>query len=262
MRLTTRAMGGEGPPLVLLHGLFGSSANLAGLARRLKDDFHCVGLDLRNHGASPHAPAMDYATLARDVLETADHLGLGELRLLGHSLGGKVAMAAAAEAPGRVRALAVLDIAPAAYPRLMSEPVLGILRALDLAGISSRAEADARLAERLPDPRLRQFLLQNLVRDAGGLRWRIDLAALEAASPELADFPLARLPDAETPVYRGPVLLLRGGESSYAPDAHLGQLTRLYPRATVETLAGAGHWLHAEQPDAVASRVRAFLRQA
>ena len=184
---------GKGTPALVLHGLFGSGTNWRTIARRLADRLECHLVDQRNHGRSPHAHAMAYPELAADVLAYLDARGIGRAGLIGHSMGGKTAMTLALLAPARVRWLVVADIAPARSPS-DHRPILDALRSMPLAAIASRGEADAALASTVSDPALRQFLLQNVVSDGAGLRWRIDLEAIAAALPELTDFPVTGNP--------------------------------------------------------------------
>ena len=179
---------GEGPPALVLHGLFGSGTNWRSIARRLGSRLECHLVDQRNHGRSPHARGMAYPALAADVLAYLDANRLDRAGLIGHSMGGKTAMTLALSAPERVRWLVVADIAPAPSPS-DHRPILDALRALALDSLASRAVADAALARSVPDLGLRQFLLQNLVHSDVGLGWRIDLEAIAEALPDLTGFP-------------------------------------------------------------------------
>ena len=248
---------GRGPPALVLHGLFGSGTNWRAIARRLGSRLECHLVDLRNHGRSPHAPGMAYPQLAADVLAYLDGHGLDRAGLIGHSMGGKTAMTAALLAPERVRWLIVADIAPAPSPS-DHRPILEALRALTPDSLTSRAAADAALALSVPDSGLRQFLLQNLVHGDGGLRWRIDLEAISEALPDLTDFP-STPPGA---FCDEPTLFLRGARSEYLTVHHEPRIHALFPRASIATIAHAGHWLHAEQPGAVTDRIARFLDEA
>lgn len=245
---------GSGPPLVFLHGLFGSGRNWRSFARGLADRFTCLLVDLRGHGNSPHAPPYDYPTFAADVARLLAEEGIARAHLLGHSMGGKTAMTLALTRPELVERLAVVDIAPVPYAHDYRALIRALL-ALDLSAIRSRREADAALAPAIPDPQLRAFLLQNLVIDDGGARWRIDLAGLERAMPALTDFPR----ELYGRRFEGPTLFVRGGRSDYVQDAHLPVIRRLFPAARIETVADAGHWPHAERPAELLRLVRAFL---
>ena len=219
--------GGEGPTLLVLHGLFGSGRNWQRVGRRLTDRRRVVGVHLRNHGASPWSETMTYEAMAADVLALMDRLGLERADIVGHSMGGKAGMVAALTAPERVGRLAVVDIAPVPYDhshRLEIDAMAG----LDLAAIGSRADADAALAETLSDAALRAFLLQNLESTPDGYRWRINLDGIDRHMDDLTDFP----PLDE--VYDGPVLLLSGGRSDYVDDAGHSAMGTFFPNTRFE----------------------------
>ena len=248
---------GQGPPAVVLHGLFGSGTNWRTIARRLGDRLKCHLVDQRNHGRSPHAHGMAYPELAADVLAYLDARGIERAGIIGHSMGGKTAMTLALLAPQRVRWLVVADIAPARSPR-DHRPMLDALRAIPLAAIATRSAAEATLAAAVPDSALRQFLLQNLVAEDGRMRWRIDLDAIAEALPDLTDFPVTNPAD----VYEGPALFLRGAHSSYVAAHHEPRIRTRFPAASIVTIDGAGHWLHSEQPTAVTARITEFVADA
>lgn len=243
---------GSGPPLALLHGLFGAGRNLGLVQRRLADRFRVLALDLRNHGASPHSGQMDYPTMAGDVAETLAGRGALPAALLGHSMGGKVAMRLALERPGAVSRLVVADIAPVAYPP-QHRHLLAALQRLELSPGLARAEADANLAKSVPDSRVRGFLLQNLITGQHP-RWQIGLAEIAAAMPALEDFPA--LPGAS---YGGPALFVAGGRSNYLRTDQWTLIRTLFPKAELATLPLAGHWLHADEPKEFLALVEAFL---
>lgn len=249
-------LAGDGPPLVVLHGLFGSSSNWRGIARQLEPHYQVCLVDLRNHGGSPQAPGMSYPELANDVLGLVDRLGFAHFHLLGHSMGGKTAMRFALDHPGRLHSLMVADIAPTASPS-DHNPVIDALKALPVEQCSTRAEADAHLAQHIDEPGLRAFLLQNLVSQPGGagFAWRIGLSHIEAALPDLYGFPLA----ATAQQFPGPTLFVHGSLSEYLGPAHLADIRVLFPAAELEGIEGAGHWLHAEKPAEFLAIVKDFL---
>jgi pimeloyl-ACP methyl ester carboxylesterase len=213
-----------------------------------------IALDLRNHGASPWAETMDYGEMAEDVRATLNAMGHRRYALLGHSMGGKVAMMAALSDGDAVERLVVVDIAPVGYkPRHLA--YVRAMRALDLGAIKRRAEADARLAPAVGDAAERGFLLQNLVLEAGGARWRLNLPVIERSMSELVGFPA--LPPAAS--YRGPALFVAGGRSDYLRPEHEPEIRRLFPNARIARIPDAGHWLHAEQPQALLDIVEPFL---
>jgi esterase len=245
---------GNGPPLAILHGLFGSGRNWAAVAQRLAAHRRVVLLDLRNHGASPWAEAMDYGAMAEDVRATLDALGHRRYALLGHSMGGKIAMVAALQFGAEIARLVVVDIAPVAYMRRHLAYVQA-MRALDLTGVTRRSTADAQLAAAVSDPAERAFLLQNLVFDDDKARWRLNLAAIERAMPDLTGFP----DFAPGIVYNGSTLFVAGSRSDFVRPEHEVEITRRFPQARIARIANAGHWLHAEAPQAFLDIIMPFL---
>lgn len=245
---------GDGPPLVVLHGLFGSGTNWRSFARFMADRWQVHLLDLRNHGRSPHSDEMSYPLMAADVFAYMDQQSMQAAALMGHSMGGKVAMRAALQAPERISNMVVVDIAPVAagHDHL---PVIRAMQSIDLEGISRRETASEMLSAAIPDAGLRHFLLQNLERDDGGFRWRLNLPALRANMAALHDFPV----EAGRNRYPGPTLFVRGEKSDYVPDRHLEVIRKYFPAAEISTVADAGHWLHAEKPQAFTEAVTPFL---
>lgn len=248
---------GEGPSLVLLHGLFGAGPNLSVVQRRLGDRFRTLALDLRNHGESPHDPAMGYDAMAADVLETLAARDALPAAILGHSMGGKVAMHAALAQPEALTRLIVADIAPVAYPphfRAIAEA----MRALPLPAGLTRAAADRALADAVPDAALRGFLLRNLrVGDAPA--WRIGLAEIAAALPEIEGWETPPGATYTGATYAGPTLFVAGARSDYIRPEHRPAIRALFPRARFATVKAAGHWLHADNPDGFVAVVEGFL---
>lgn len=247
---------GSGEPVAILHGLFGSSRNWASMAQRLAARHHVIAFDLRNHGASRWAEPMDYPAMAADVRKAMRMRGHQRYTLIGHSMGGKVAMVAALDAPAAVERLVVVDIAPAARP-VPYLPYVQAMRALDLAAITRRRDADAALAPAIPDPAERAFLLQSLSFGDGGPRWQLNLAALEAAMPALGEFPM--LPGAR---YDRPTLFVAGGKSDAIRLGNEPAIKALFPAARIMRIADSGHWVHAEQPNAFLAAVEPFLASA
>jgi pimeloyl-ACP methyl ester carboxylesterase len=245
---------GAGPPVVILHGLFGSSRNWTSVARSLAERNRVFTLDLRNHGGSPWDERMDYLVMAEDVAAFLAAQGLSRAAFIGHSMGGKVAMVLALTVPEKVDRLVVVDIAPVAR-RTMLDGYIEAMRALDLFGASRRGAIDALLRPAIPDDTLRLFLLQNLVPGPEGMRWRINLAAMGRNIPALAGFP--ELPPEA--VYRGPVLVVRGERSDYVGDKDLDAFRRRFPAFELVTVPGAGHWVHAERPEAFLAAVERFI---
>lgn len=253
MELHYRQYSDEGPPLLILHGLFGSLSNWNWHARKWAESFSVYALDLRNHGNSPHAASMTYPEMAGDVLDFLDHHGIDACHLLGHSMGGKVAMQLAMDHPDRIRTLLVADIAPVPYEG-EHDSIFAGLAAIDPTAVKTRQEADAVLVEYEEDEQVRQFLLSNLQRsNGGGFEWRINLPALEACYDDLR----AGLEEGR---YDGPSLFLRGDDSNYIRESHREAILSRFPRAELKTLMQAGHWLHAEKPESFNRLVTDFIR--
>ncbi len=246
MRLVVHAAG-TGPVVVLLHGLFGSARNLGGVQRALAPQYRVLALDLRNHGNSPHAEGMDYATMAADVLETLEAEGALPAAIMGHSMGGKVAMRLALTAPDQVRRLAVADIAPVNYPSHFGAYAAAMLT---VPPDATRPEANAILAPVVEDPTMRSFLLHNF---RPGHGWRIGLPEIVAAMPRIEAWD-------GTASYPGPTLFIAGARSNYVKPENHQSIRALFPAARFVAIKDAGHWLHAEQPDAFAATLAAFLR--
>jgi len=256
VKLHFRQFSGQGEPLLILHGLFGSLGNWTWHCRKFAQHFAVVAPDLRNHGNSPHDAVMDYPTMAADVLALMDDQGIASAHILGHSMGGKVAMQLALMAPERVNKLVVADIAPVRYggERGEHDDIFAGLCALRPAQLHSRAEADSQLAHWVDDEIVRQFLLSNLVRsDAGGFAWRINLPVLQTSYANLREPPLADAP------FNGPVLFVRGDLSDYIKPEHKDEVLRLFPQTRIKTIMHTGHWLHAEKPDTFHRIVADFL---
>lgn len=238
-------------PLVMAHGLFGSGRNLGALARHFAKARPVVAVDLRNHGDSAWSDDHSYAALAEDLAEVVHDLG-GRAHVFGHSMGGKAAMTLALRHPGLVDHLIVADIAPVGYGHSQT-PLIDAMEALDTTGLRLRSEADRRLAAAIPEAGVRAFLLQSLDMTADPARWKFNLATLRAQMAGLVGWPD---PPGRFP---GPVLFLDGEASDYIRPDHHEAIYRLFPQARIETIAAAGHWLHAERPRAVDAAVDAFL---
>jgi esterase len=249
------AFGAAGPPVVILHGLLGSARNWTSIAKELADTHRVFVLDLRNHGGSPWAGTMSFDEMARDVAAFIGGQRLGRVALVGHSLGGKVAMHLALTRPELVERLVVVDVAPVAYAHSFG-PLIEAMRAVDLSKVSRRADADQRLQAAVGDAGVRNFLLQNLVKTDAGFVWRVNLDALAANMPELLGFPTP----GEDAAYRGPTLFIAGGRSDYLGAGHRPLIERLFPHAEHAEIAGAGHWVHAERPAEFLDHLRRFLR--
>lgn len=245
--------GGGDPPVLLLHGLFGAAQNWGAVQRRLSTRHRVLAMDLRSHGASPRG-AMDYPALAADVAETLEAHGATPAAVLGHSMGGKVAMVLALTRPGQVSRLVVADIAPVAYPPALRGYVEAMRAVPPHPGLSRR-EADAALAAAVPEAGIRAFLLQNLRFEGGGPpAWRLGLEEIAAGMPVIEGFP-----DLAGASYPGPTLVLGGERSTYIRPEHHDRFRALFPAARFATVPGAGHWVHAENPEGFLALVEPFL---
>lgn len=238
--------------LVMLHGLFGSASNLQIAGRQIAKTRPVILPDLRNHGRSPHADTMSYQAMAGDILRLMDARGCEQADLLGHSMGGKVAMWLALNFPDRVNHLIVADIAPVTYPDRFSQ-IFSLMQSLELTELQQRQQADDHLAKQLRDVSLRGYLLQNLVHSNGQWKWRINLHQLASSIDKILGFPET---SAEFPK---PVLFLKGEFSDYISVATESVVYRLFPMAELHTVTDAGHWLYAEQPQQFVKKVQDFL---
>lgn len=243
----------DNPPLVMLHGLFGSGTNWRGVARRFEGARRVLAMDMRNHGRSFNDAEMTYPGMARDVLDTLDAQRIERADVLGHSMGGKAAMILALESPDRVGRLVAVDIAPVAYDHTQL-PLVEAMMGLDLASLRSRRDADQALASSVPDQAVRQFLLQSLEQFDGGYRWRLNLEALKRSMDDLVGFP-----DPGDRTFDGPVLFIHGADSDYVLPGYRPRIERYFPNVQYVGVAHAGHWVHADQPAALIAELDRFL---
>ena len=247
---------GKGPPMVVLHGLFGSARNWHTIAMRLAVRFRVFTVDLRNHGESPWTPTMSFADMADDLAAfIADH-DLTDAVVVGHSLGGKAAMLFALRDANLVEQLVVIDIAPVRY-RHDYRDYVDAMQALDLHRIHRRSEADAALAAAIADAPLRRFLVQNLATGPKGLVWKINLQAIHRSMAELLDFPYVA--DWE---FAGRTLFVSGEQSDYIQPQHQGRIFALFPQAEFAVIKDAGHRVHVDQPERFVDRLLEFLESA
>lgn len=257
MKLHTATVGSGTPRVAYLHGLLGQGKNLATIAKAVAGPDPGLLYDLPNHGRSPWTSGFGYAsmadTVAADLRERLGHTG--PIAVMGHSMGGKTAMALALRHPDLVRGLVVADIAPDdsshgyGFHRLL-DALIGV----PLATVSTRADADRLLAPAVQDAGVRSFLMQNLYRTPTGWAWRANLDLLRESLPLISGWPAG-----VRGVYDGPVLWLRGADSGYVTDEHIPVMKELFPRARLVTIKNAGHWLHADQPEAVSQSLAMFL---
>lgn len=255
--LHAQHVGETGEIVVFLHGLFGQGKNFTQIGKALTPDLQSVLVDLPNHGASEWTETFDYVEQADLV---AEHLRStvasdGPVHLLGHSMGGKVAMVLALRHPELVSRLAVVDISPVAHESMDEfDHLISSLSRLDLGGLASRGEADELLQEPIPEKMVRGFLLQSLVRSGDGFRWRVNLDLLHESLPAIGSFP-----EFDGEQFDGPVLWIAGADSSYVQDEHDSAMRQLFPRVTQTTIKDAGHWVHAEKPEVFTAVLRAFF---
>ena len=236
-------------PLLIVHGLFGSGRNWGVIARNLSRTRPVLTVDMRNHGDSPRTETHTYADMAADLADIVAAHG-GQADVVGHSMGGKAAMVLALTRPDMVARMIVADIAPVAYTHSQMK-YLDAMRALDLAGVETRKDADLRLRDAVPELAIRAFLLQSL--DVAGRTWRLNLDTLARDMPAIMGFPEI------DGAYDGPTLFLSGGASDYVLPEHRATIRRLFPKARMARIPGANHWLHAEKPREFEAAVEAFL---
>lgn len=272
-RLAVRTLGDAGPWVVFVHGLFGQGRNWTTIAKGLADRHRVALVDLPNHGHSPWTERVDYLDMARLLAVELERLG-EPVTLVGHSMGGKVAMQLALRRPELLRALVVVDVAPSEYPvrgGRTDDPdeeaspfaaYIDAMRGLDLDELASRADADEALRGVVPSTMVRGFLLQSLVREdpssGKGWRWRLNLEALDRDLGELRGFPE---PPPEA-TFEGPVLWIAGADSSYVLPEDRPRMNRLFPGTRLVTIKNAGHWVHSEQPEIFTETLRRFLERA
>jgi esterase len=250
---------GAGEPLVILHGLFGTLDNWQTIARQLAEDFTVYIVDLPNHGRSPHTKGeFDYSEMSDALAEFLTKNWIHETRLIGHSMGGKLAMQLALNQPDLIKRLAIIDIAPKKYSGGHGN-IFKALFALDLKTLTDRKEAEQFLTEHLPEEGAGtiQFLLKNLSRRAenegGGFEWKMNLDLLFANYPRILDELEGNTP------FRKPTLFIRGGNSNYIKDSDFDLISKLFPNSAIQTIEGAGHWVHAEKPKELLEALKKFM---
>ena len=238
--------------MVILHGLFGFSDNWQTHAKKFASYFRVVLVDLRNHGHSPWSDEFSYEIMAEDVHELFVDLGLEEAILIGHSMGGKVAMVLAITQPEILNKLIVVDIAPVTYPQ-KSFAMLDAMIKVDLATVERREDADAQLSTVLADAMLRAFIVTNLRRGPTGYGWRVNVDAIVDGLVEILEFP-----GTGSAVSTVPALFLGGHDSDYIPGNETA-ITNLFTNASIQMIEGAGHWPHADKPEETVEHVKRFL---
>ncbi|MGI1938415.1 alpha/beta fold hydrolase [Shewanella oncorhynchi] len=236
---------GQGPAVLLIHGLFGNLDNLKGLGQVLENQYQVIRVDVPNHGLSEHWDQMDYLRLATAMISLLDELAIERAHIVGHSMGGKIAMATALAFPERIISMVAADIAPVAYePR--HDTVFAALESLPLEGHTDRRFALNHLIDNGIDEATAQFLLKNLQRTDTGFRWKMNLSGLKACYPNIIGWQNQTLNPVQS--YAGPSLFIRGGDSNYVTSEHRSAIMAQFPAAQAKTLEGCGHWLHAQKP--------------
>lgn len=244
---------GQGAPLIILHGLFGSSDNWRNIATQLSEGRKVISVDLPNHGQSPHTDNVSYQAMADAVANLIKELGLKRVDIIGHSIGGKVAMTLTANYPEQVQSLIVVDMAPKRYPDRHSD-IFDALLAVDLPKLTRRSEADVVLAKTIFNKAIRQFLLMNLVKRNEQLKWQLNLTVLAQQYPKLIEAVCEGIS------IKRSSLFIRGALSEYIEDDDVTLIKQQFSDTNIVTIEKAGHWVHAEKPDEFLSTVEAFLR--
>ncbi|MHA0984820.1 esterase [Kosakonia cowanii] len=254
MKLNTRAQTAQHPhnnsPIVLVHGLFGSLDNLGVLARDLVQDHDVLQVDMRNHGVSPRSPEMNYPAMAQDLLDTLDAHQIEKATFIGHSMGGKAVMALTSLAPDRIDRLVAIDMAPVDYKVRRHDEIFAAINAVSEAKVSSRQQAAALMREQLNEEGVVQFLLKSFIDG----EWRFNVPVLWDQYANIVGWE-------KIPAWDKPALFVCGGNSSYVTDAYRDALLAQFPQARAYVIAGAGHWVHAEKPDAVLRAIRRYLAE-
>ena len=254
MKLNIRAQSAQNlhnnSPIVLVHGLFGSLDNLGVLARDLVNDHDIIQVDMRNHGLSPRDPVMNYPAMAQDLLDTLDAQHIEKATFIGHSMGGKAVMALSALAPERIDRLVAIDIAPVDYHVRRHDEIFAAINAVAASAAKTRQQAAAVMREHLNEEGVIQFLLKSYVDG----EWRFNVPVLWEQYPHIVGW--------ETiPAWNHPALFIPGGNSPYVTEAYRDDLLAQFPQARAHVIAGAGHWVHAEKPEAVLRAIRRYLNE-
>ena len=253
MKLFCRQLG-RGEPVIILHGLFGMSDNWLSVGRRLAGKYHVLLPDQRNHGRSSNTAEFNYKLLADDLDGLIKEKRLSDVRLIGHSMGGKVAMLYALTFPEKIKKLVVVDISPKRHARPYFKAFLEQMLKLNLPRLKTYREADAFLSQSINIPLVRQFLLKNLYKDENAdFKWRINAQALYENVDEIL-----RAIDLEKQ-FSKPALFVRGGKSDYIPEEDFADIKRMFPAAKIATIAESGHWVHSQAPDELCALLNEFL---
>jgi esterase len=251
-KLLNYQQSGSGKNIILIHGLFGRLENLNMVAKALAENYRVTSVDVRNHGDSFHDSVMDYSTMAQDIIDIMQHLAIKSALVLGHSMGGKIAMELALTAPALVEKLIVADIAPVEYPPHHNQIIAG-LRSLDFTTIKQRKDADKQLSQYGDNINVRQFLLRNLSSENGQFSFKCNLENIAKNYPKI----MTAYQGSDS--YQGPTLFIKGANSNYILPEHRTAILRLFPQSRARIIQGAGHWLHAEKTLAFNRSVEGFL---
>lgn len=264
MRLFFRKYG-EGPPLVILHGLLGMSDNWITIAGKISNRFTVILPDLRNHGQSPHSSEHDYNSMSTDIYDLVSELGFSKFFLAGHSMGGKTAMYFAMKWPEMIEGLLIADISPFYPPptRLKDykqhESLLNTILETDISDTGSRNSIEIMLKEKIPSEKLRALIMKNIERtDSGSFAWRINAPVLIRNLDKILE-DITPMDEKDKCITGFPVIFLKGENSEYLMNDDLAEITRLFPSAEIRTVSNAGHWIHADAPDMVARHLLSLL---
>jgi esterase len=260
---------GRGETVVVLHGLYGCSDNWMSIAKRISEKYRVIAIDLRNHGASPHMTSHTYSDMVSDIADLFDNLKIEQAHIIGHSMGGKVAMAYAADYPERILSLCVADIAPKNYLENLDgtfqftihSRILDTLLSIDLSKFDSRKEIEFEIAKTIRDPFVVSFIIKNLKRGSSGFEWKINIPVLKEYLPQIVGDIDYSFFEERLPIFNYPVLFIKGGLSKYIQDEDLPLIKRIYPDAQFEVIEGATHYLHAEKPDECLDFYLTFLKK-
>lgn len=243
---------GAGKPLIILHGLFGSLDNWVTLGKRFAANFQVYLVDQRNHGQSFHDPAFSYDVMSEDLYRFMGEMNIEQASLIGHSMGGKTVMEFANKYPEKIDKLIIADIGPKSYP-VHHTTILKAFYSVPIEELSSRKEADDILSKLMADFGIRQFLLKNLSREGDGFKWKMNLDAIASQIEEVGKGLN------QNASFNKDTLFIRGGNSDYVLDDDFYSIKSIFPKSEIETVDGAGHWLHAEKPTEFYEKVTRFL---
>jgi esterase len=248
---------GEGQPLIILHGIFGISDNWVTIGRRLAEKFDVFIPDLRNHGQSPHSETLNYYAMSDDLAEFLEDHQIHNPILVGHSMGGKVAMKMALEYPGRIDKLIIIDISPRRYPARQEHiEIIEAMMAVDFNTVNTRKEVVLIISDKIRSKKIRLFILKNLYRvGQNRLAWRLNISAI------YSNFEAVGEPIDAQHEFDKPCLFVRGGDSGYVTDEDFKLIRKFFPKSILKTIQGASHWLHAEKPDELCHELSDFLEK-